>query len=138
MLALAATAGVAIENARLFEQAEQRQRWLQASMEITTQLLSVDGDEPLELIARQAREIADADIVTVVLPMPDSDRLMVEVAAAREEVQLAGYQFTAENTYRRKNGTRTCRQCARDRAAAKTTPLKPTTQFPAPTLRKAA
>jgi signal transduction histidine kinase len=98
MLALAATAGVAIENARLFEQAEQRQRWLQASMEITTQLLSVDGDEPLDLIARQAREIADADLVTVVLPMPDSDRLMVEVAAAREEVQLAGYQFPPENT----------------------------------------
>ncbi|HEY2296671.1 MAG TPA: GAF domain-containing protein [Jatrophihabitans sp.] len=98
LLALAATAGVAIENARLFEQAEQRQRWLQASMEITTQLLSVDGDEPLELIAGQAREIADADVVTVVLPMPDSDRLMVEVAAAREEVQLAGYQFSPENT----------------------------------------
>ena len=98
MLALAATAGVTIENARLFEQAELRQRWLQASMEISTQLLSADGDEPLELIARQAREIANAEVVTVVLPMPDSDRLMVEVAASRYEVQLAGYQFERENT----------------------------------------
>ncbi len=83
---------------RLFEQAERRQRWLQASIEITTQLLSTDGDEPLDLIAQQTREIADADIVTVVLPRPDSDRLMVEVVASRQPVELAGYQFAAENT----------------------------------------
>ena len=90
VLSLAGTAGVAIENARLFEQAERRQRWLQASMEITTQLLSTDGEEPLDLIAREAREIADADIVTVVLPVPDSDQLMVEVVAARTPAELAG------------------------------------------------
>ena len=39
-------------------------------MEITTQLLSAEGEEPLHLIAHEARAIADADIVTVVLPMP--------------------------------------------------------------------
>ncbi len=78
--ALAATAGIAIENARLFEEAERRQRWLQASTQITRQLLSAEGEEPLALIARQAREIADADIVSVVLPTPNGKRLMVEVA----------------------------------------------------------
>jgi signal transduction histidine kinase len=98
VLALAATAGVAIENARLFEQAEQRQEWLQASAEITTQLLSADGEEPLHVIARRARDIADADLVTVVLPVPGSDRLMVEVAASAYPVELAGYSFPAENT----------------------------------------
>lgn len=98
VLSLAATAGVAIENARLFEQAGRRQRWLQASMEITRQLLSAEGDEPLDLIAREAQVIADADIVTVVLPMPDSDRLMVEVVASRNPVELAGHQFAAEDT----------------------------------------
>jgi signal transduction histidine kinase len=98
VLSLAATAGVAIENARLFEQAERRQRWLQASMEVTTQLLSADGDEPLQLIAREARAISDADIVTVVLPMPGRDTLMVEVVASREPTELAGYQFEPENT----------------------------------------
>jgi signal transduction histidine kinase len=98
-LSLAATAGVAIENARLFEQAERRQRWLQASMEITTQLLSAEGEEPLNLIAHEARAIADADIVTVVLPMPhSSDQLMVEVVASRASTELAGYQFAPEST----------------------------------------
>jgi two-component system, NarL family, sensor histidine kinase DevS len=97
-LSLAATAGVAIENARLFEQAERRQRWLQASVEITTQLLSSDGDEPLQLIAHEARDIAAADIVTVVLPLPHSAHLMVEVVAARQPTELAGYQFPPEST----------------------------------------
>ena len=51
--ALAATAGVAIENARLFEQARKRQDWLQAATRITRQLLSDEGEEPLQLVARQ-------------------------------------------------------------------------------------
>lgn len=99
VLALAATAGVAIENARLFAQASLRQRWLQASAEITTQLLATEGEEPLELIAREARIIAGADVVSVVLPiLGESGRLMVEVASSRTPVELAGYSFPAERT----------------------------------------
>ena len=78
--ALAATAGVAIENARLFEKARLRQNWLQASTQVTRQLLSVEGEDPLQLIARRVRQVADADLVTVVLPTAD-DMLRVEVAA---------------------------------------------------------
>jgi hypothetical protein len=43
---------------------------LQAATRITRQLLSEDGEEPLQLVARQVRKIADADIATVVLPTP--------------------------------------------------------------------
>jgi signal transduction histidine kinase len=96
--ALAATAGIAIENARLFEQAERRQSWLQASMQITRQLLTAEGEEPLSLIARQAREIADADLVTVVLPTPTGRRLMVEVASGTNADELTGYTYPIENT----------------------------------------
>ncbi|MGS2648954.1 GAF domain-containing protein, partial [Streptosporangium sp. G12] len=42
--ALAAAAGVAIENARLYEESRRREMWLQASAEVTTSLLS--GAEP--------------------------------------------------------------------------------------------
>ncbi len=75
--ALAATAGVAIDNARLYEIARARQEWLQASAAIIRRLLSVDAaDSPgaedsvgsLQLIAERTREIARADLVTVVLP----------------------------------------------------------------------
>ena len=40
VLALAATAGGAVENARLYEESRRRQQWLQASAEITAALLS--------------------------------------------------------------------------------------------------
>ena len=97
--ALAATAGIAIENARLFAQARLRQNWLQAATQITRQLLSSEGEEPLKLIARQTRQMADADLVTVVLPTPDGKRLMVEVASGTNAEGLAGYSYPVEKTY---------------------------------------
>jgi signal transduction histidine kinase len=98
VVALAATAGVAIDNARLFEQSERRQRWLQASAEITRQLLAGEGDDPLALIARLAREIADADLVSVVLPSSDPDRLLVEVAAGGHADELVGLTYPRAHT----------------------------------------
>jgi len=96
--ALAATAGVAIANARLYEQARRRQDWLQASTEVTQQLLSAEGEEPLRLIARQARLIADADVVTFVLPTADGQRLIVEVAAGEGADELTALTSPIENT----------------------------------------
>ncbi|MDQ2749543.1 MAG: GAF domain-containing protein [Actinomycetota bacterium] len=96
--ALAATAGVAIENARLFDETERRQSWLQASTQITRQLLSSEGEEPLKLIARQTREVADADIVTVVLPTANGQRLMVEVASGVKADELTGYTYPVQDT----------------------------------------
>ena len=96
--ALAATAGVAIENARLYAQSQRRQDWLQASAKITRQLLSAEGEEPLQLIAREARQIADADVVTVVLPTESRERMMVEVAAGRAADELTGMSYPIEHT----------------------------------------
>jgi signal transduction histidine kinase len=83
--AIAATAAVAIDNARLYASARTRGEWLQASAAITRQLLAspdTDGaSDPLQLIAERSREIADADLVTVALPTDDgNDALRVEVA----------------------------------------------------------
>jgi signal transduction histidine kinase len=96
--ALAATAGVAIENARLFAQAQHRQEWLAASAEITRQLLSVTGEEPLRLIARKVRAVADAEVATVVLPTSDGKRLMVEVASGQGADELTGMTYPIEGT----------------------------------------
>lgn len=95
---LAATAGVAIENARLFDEARRRQEWLQASTEITRQLLSSKGEEPLQVIARRLQQIADADAVNVVLPTPGGQRLMVEVATGAGADQLTGLTYPIEST----------------------------------------
>jgi signal transduction histidine kinase len=66
--ALAITAGVAIENARLFEEVTRRQRWQQASARITTALLSPDAPDSLELVKDEARRLVDADDVSVTPP----------------------------------------------------------------------
>jgi signal transduction histidine kinase len=95
---LAATAGIAIENARLFEMGERRQSWLRASTEITQQLLSAEGEDPLELIARRTRELANADVVTVVLPTPDGERLMVEVASGEHADDLTGVTYPVQDS----------------------------------------
>ena len=66
--ALAAAAGVAIENARLHEQAARRVRWLAATTEVTARLLAPDpGEEALQIVADRARELADADVSWVVV-----------------------------------------------------------------------
>jgi signal transduction histidine kinase len=95
---LAATAGVAIENARLFQEAHRRQEWLRASTEITRQLLASDGEEPLQVIARRLGQIADADAVNVVLPTADGRRLMVEVATGAGADQLHGLSYPVDDT----------------------------------------
>ena len=96
--ALAATAAVAIENARLYEQSRRRQRWLQMSTEVTRRLLSLEGEHPLELIARSLLEMAEADVVSVALPSPDTGLLTVEVAAGVQAEHLRGMTFPTERT----------------------------------------
>jgi len=89
--ALAATAGVAIDNARLYEAAQTREQWLQATAAITRRLLSADPGRPLDFIAERSRVIADADIVSVLLPVPGRpEQLRVEVADGIGAAALMG------------------------------------------------
>ncbi len=67
--ALATAAGVAIDNARLYEETRLRERWLGASTEITTRLLSgADTNDVLAYLAEQAGQISGADTAVVLLP----------------------------------------------------------------------
>ncbi|MGW1010321.1 GAF domain-containing protein [Streptomyces termitum] len=60
---LAVAAGVAIENARLYEEGRRRQRWLAASSDFTRALLSGTGEtEVLDGMLEQAVDISDADL----------------------------------------------------------------------------
>lgn len=96
--ALAATAATAIDNARLYDESRQRQQWLAASTEITRQLLSAQGEPPLRVIARRVHELADADVVTVVLPTADEQRLMIEVATGEQADQLTALSYPVEGS----------------------------------------
>ena len=79
--ALGAAAGVAIENARLYEESQRQQRWLRASAEVTTRLLSgTDPGEVLTAVTRQALELSGADLAVLALPDEDRKRLVIEYA----------------------------------------------------------
>ena len=81
LVALGAAAGVAVENARLYEAARRQQRWIQASAEVTTRLLS--GSEPAEVLAditRQALELSGADLAVLALPDAERRRLTITYA----------------------------------------------------------
>jgi len=83
MVALAAAAGAAIDNARLYAVAQRQQMWLSAGVEIIGLLLGrVERTTALELIARRARELLGSDLAVVLLQSEEEvpGRLRVEVA----------------------------------------------------------
>ncbi|SNR81840.1 Histidine kinase-, DNA gyrase B-, and HSP90-like ATPase [Haloechinothrix alba] len=67
--ALAAAAGIAIENAHLYEGARLQQRQLESTGEISTELLKgTDSGTVLELVAERARELTGSDHAFLALP----------------------------------------------------------------------
>lgn len=66
--ALAATAGVALANGGLFDESEQRHRWLTAASGLANDLLSSEADSPLETVCEYAMGAARADFATLTLP----------------------------------------------------------------------
>jgi hypothetical protein len=99
--ALAATAAAVIENARLYEAAHARGEWLHASAAITRRLLSADLDdvEPLRLVAEHGCEVAQADLVTVLLPDPAEPLgLRVEIAVGKVAIDLGGLRVPVDGS----------------------------------------
>jgi signal transduction histidine kinase len=92
---------VAVENARLYEAARRQQRWIQASAEVTTRLLS--GSAPSEVLAditRRVRELSGADLAVLAQPDEEGRRLTITYAdgdgadAARGLVLPAGQSLS--------------------------------------------
>ncbi|MFF3890107.1 GAF domain-containing protein [Streptomyces sp. NPDC001914] len=84
-LTLAVAAGVAIDNARLYEESRLRERWLQANAEVTHSLMSgSERTEVLALIAERAGEITGSALAAVALPVEGSRSLAVEIAVGMD------------------------------------------------------
>jgi signal transduction histidine kinase len=91
LVALAAAAGVAIDNAKLYEEGRRQQRWLRASSEVTRRLLSGDPpDEVLALVTQQALELSGADLVALALPTRDRQQLVIQHAAGAGAPEAIG------------------------------------------------
>ncbi|SFI61386.1 GAF domain-containing protein [Amycolatopsis sacchari] len=84
VVALAAAGSIAIENAVLYEQTLRRERWREASQQVTAALLAgEDGGTTLHTIADRARVVAGAPVGAVALPSEtEPDTLVFEVLAS--------------------------------------------------------
>jgi signal transduction histidine kinase len=81
LIALGAAAGVAIENARLYEAARRQQRLIAASADVTTRLLSgADPGEVLADVTRQVRDLSGADLAVLAIPDEDKRQLIITYA----------------------------------------------------------
>jgi signal transduction histidine kinase len=91
LVALAAAAGVAIENARLYDEARRQQRWLSASAEVTSALLTrADASDALALITTRSLEMSGADLVALALPTADGKLLQIQHAAGAGAEEALG------------------------------------------------
>jgi signal transduction histidine kinase len=91
--ALAAAAGIAIDNARLYEASKRRQAWIEATRDIGTDLLSgTDPARVFRLVADESRLLSGAEQTFVAVPEdPDSspneiDELVVTAVAGEGAV----------------------------------------------------
>jgi signal transduction histidine kinase len=98
LVMLAGQAGVAIENARLYQEAHDRARRLEAIREIATAILAgTNPDQVLGLVARHARELVGADLATLAVPAGPGE-LVVGAADGLHAEELAGTVFPVEGS----------------------------------------
>lgn len=96
-LSLAAAAGAAIDNARLFESLGHREHWLHASRSVTNALLETgDHDQALHLVTQSLRAAAAADYAAVIAP-DSTGRLIVAAADGTNAARSVGSAVPPES-----------------------------------------
>jgi two-component system NtrC family sensor kinase len=81
--AFADQAALALDNARLYDEAQQRLRHLDSLRQVIEQMLvPISLDERLNVIARKAAELFGADRATIALRAADGDELVVRAGHA--------------------------------------------------------
>ena len=104
--ALAFAAAVAIDNAQVFERERTSVKWLDASREITTALLSniEPSRPPLQLIAERACALTEAEQAIVLVPVDadlaidEIDTLVVSVAVGLNAAEVLGQRVPVDGS----------------------------------------
>lgn len=96
VLTLAEAAAVAVQNAQLYREARDRERWMAVSQELTTLLLSgAEQDDALTLIAQRVRHVAQATTSVLILPSVGTS-WVCEIADGEGADELVGTVFPPE------------------------------------------
>ena len=102
LLVLATQAGVAIENANLYEETRRRERWLEAFREISTAILAGgELDAVLQTVAQRARELVDASTATIIARELDDRQdagFVVRIADGAYAEELRGMSVPLEGS----------------------------------------
>ncbi len=87
VVALAVAAGIAVQNAHLYDESRRRAAWMEAGREISTSLLSgTEREDVIALVVERARELLDADVAFVA--MVGSDGLLLEASSGHGTPEL--------------------------------------------------
>ncbi|QNE77615.1 GAF domain-containing protein [Streptomyces finlayi] len=88
---LAAQAGIALGNARLYETARQRERWIEGSAAVTTALLTrTDPTDALRIVAEQARVLAGAAAGVILQPTAEGGMEIVTASTRDDPAGIVG------------------------------------------------
>ena len=96
--ALAATAGFAIANARLFDETRMRQLWTASSAQIASSLLDTASGSALPMLADELIARTTAERICIVLPGPRPFTVTVAEARGDGADALAGSEIPAMRT----------------------------------------
>ncbi|MFC9298987.1 GAF domain-containing protein [Streptomyces sp. NPDC057011] len=88
---LASQAGIAIGNARLYETARRRERWIEGAAAVTTTLLAGrPAADALMCVAERARLLADAAAGVILQPTPEGGMEIVAASTHGDPGNLVG------------------------------------------------
>ncbi|MBN9210330.1 MAG: hypothetical protein BGO45_02135 [Microbacterium sp. 71-36] len=96
--ALASTAGFAIQNARLFDEARARATWMTATAELSAAILSTPPDNVYDLLAGRVADLVDGSLVTVLVPVEGTMTLRVAAARGPREEDVLGVTVDEEGS----------------------------------------
>lgn len=89
--ALAAAAGIAVDNARLYEQSQARQSWIEATRDIATEMLSgADPATVFRLVVDESLKLTGADATVVAVPSDVDATDVVDLVVVATAGTLSG------------------------------------------------
>ena len=99
LLFLAAHAGTAISNARLYEESQRRGAWLDSLREIAGEILrDADPADTLRLLVTRARHLVDGDSAALSVPTADGQSLVVAAADGTGAEELDGMRLPLQGS----------------------------------------
>ncbi len=96
---LAASAATTISNAHLHEETARRGRWVSGIRAVAAAILGDESPvETLRLVARQARELVDADVAAISVPAEEAGCMVVAAADGDTAGPLTGMRVPVEGS----------------------------------------